>query len=71
MKKRFLIILCIIWILLETYFIITSYLKEQPIATNVIILIGFLGVLYLICGKDNVFVKKDSESNKVKEKESK
>ena len=58
---------------MSTYLIISGYLKEVPIATHVVMLIGYLLVLYLACGKDDVFgfVKKDSESTKVKEKESK
>ena len=48
-------------------------MKELPIATHVVMLIGYLGILYLACGKDDVFgfVNKDSESTKVKDKESK
>ena len=73
MNKKFLITFCIIWILVLTYLIISGYLKEVPIATHVVMLIGYLLVLYLACGNDDVFdfVKKDSESTKVKEKESK
>ncbi|QUW23070.1 hypothetical protein JSQ81_05735 [Sporosarcina sp. Marseille-Q4063] len=73
MKKGFLIIFSVIWILVSAYLIISGYLKEVPIATHVIMLIGYLLVLYLACGKDEVFdfVKKDSESTKVKEKKSK
>jgi hypothetical protein len=72
MKKRLLITFFIIWILVSSYLIISGYLKGLPIATHVVMLIGYLGVLYLIFGKDDVFgfVKKDSESTKVKEEES-
>lgn len=71
MKKKVLIIICIIWILLEVYLIVNNYLKENPITTNVVLLVGFLGTLYLISGKDNVVVKKKSESPKVKKNENK
>ena len=56
-----LIIICLLWILFEIYCIINNYLKEFPITTNVVLLLGFLGVLYLICGKDDVLVKKDKK----------
>ena len=71
MKRKRIIIICIIGILLEIYLIIDGYLNEYPIAINVFLLLGFLGGLYLICGKDDALVKKDSESPKVKKKESK
>ncbi len=73
MKKRLLITFCIIWILVSSYLIISGYLKGLPIGTHVVMLIGYLGVLYLACGKDDVFgfVKTDSESAKVKKEESK
>ena len=60
-----LIIICIIGILLEIYLIIDGYLNEYPIAVNVLLLFGFLVGLYLICGKDDVLVKRDSESSEV------
>ena len=60
-----LMIICIIGILLEIYLIIDGYLNEYPIAVNVLLLFGFLVGLYLICGKDDVLVKRDSESSEV------
>ncbi len=38
--------------------IINNYLKDVPIATNVVLLFGFLGILYIIFGKDYTIVKK-------------
>ena len=67
MKKKLLIIICIIWIILDIYLIVNNYLKENPIATNVVLLVGFLGALYLISGKDNVAAKR-TEPPKVKKK---
>ena len=71
MKKKMLIIICTIGVLLEIYLVIDGYLNEYPIAVNVLLLLGFSGLLYLICGKDNDLVKKDSESPEVKKKERK
>ena len=54
MKKKVMIIFCLVWILLEAYLIVHNYLNESPVATNVVLLIGFLGVLYLISGNENM-----------------
>lgn len=58
MKKKVLIIFCVVWIVIEAYFIVHNYLNENPIATNVVLLVGFLGALYFISGKDNMKSKK-------------
>jgi hypothetical protein len=73
LQKRLLITFCIIWILVSSYLIISGFLKGLPIATHVVILLGFLLVLYLACGRNDVFgfIKKDSESAKVKKEVSK
>lgn len=44
---------------MESYFIVHNYLNKNPIATNVVLLIGFLGTLYFISGKDNPKSKKE------------
>lgn len=54
MKKKVIIIFCLVWILIEAYLIVQNYLNESPIATNVVLLIGFLGALYLISGNENM-----------------
>ena len=68
--KKMLIIICVFWILLESYFIINNYSNDEPIAADVTLLIGFLGALYLICGKEDVVAKKTlnllrSKKNKI------
>lgn len=67
MKKKTIVIFCVIWILLEIYFIVNNYLNENPIATHVVLLVGFLVALYLNSGKDNVAAKR-TESSKVKKR---
>lgn len=58
MKKKVMIIFCLVWILLEAYLIVHNYLNESPVTTNVVLLIGFLGALYLISGNENMKSKK-------------
>lgn len=52
MKKIILITIFLLWILLEIYLIIKNYSNGNPIMTNVVLLIGFLGGLYFISGKN-------------------
>lgn len=53
MKNKLLITFCLLWIPLEIYFIITNYTKGYPFTVNVLLLAGFLGVLYLLSRKEN------------------
>lgn len=52
--KKILIVLCVICLLIELFLIVKNYINKNPIATNVVLLLGFLGTLYFISGKDNV-----------------
>lgn len=53
MKNKVYIIFCLLFIPLEVYFIITNYSKGYPFVVNVLLLVGFLAVLYLLSGKEN------------------
>lgn len=50
-RKR-LIGFCVLWILVESYLLITNYSNGFPIITELIVLIGLLLALYLIVRED-------------------
>lgn len=53
MKQNILIVICIIFILTEGFFIIYNTQHNYPILTNAVLFIGFLGALYVIGKKDD------------------
>ena len=63
MKTKILITICLIAILIETYFIIKNYWKGDPFTVNIVLLIGFLGAIYLISSGDNT-EKRETKSKK-------